>query len=286
MSDIPFWGFLIVLDIFYWFLTGPIVLILIVLGCYGSQWLGRGRWLAFGAAVLLAAPLALAAVNLTYDQYALQLTLESDETIAGVPLYAGSKVWFYDRDHQVFRAVELRRVTNIVGVPFIGSAMRDGFGSWEGTLAADLTISGWPCRRGRIGIERDGRQWFCELAIAHSFFDYDLPAGTSVSDAGSNSWCLSLPRDTGVVIKALFTTAPPGIALTVTTEGRLKSISGGSGHPIFVRGVPLKLPIDVSEVAALGKLAQPFAIAGEQRPAGTAVRIDLVAGAVSLAPQR
>src|SRR5262249_45337391 len=96
-------------------------------------------------------------------------------------------------------------------------------------------------------------------------------------------WSLLLPANAGVYIPALATNAPPGVTLSIANDGRLVSIGSGHGQTIRVRGVPL----NSKEFKLLGEmvaseLAEPRAIAGETLPAGTAVRIDLTTGTVSV----
>jgi hypothetical protein len=286
VSDLSFWAFLILLGALYWFVTAPIAVGLAILGWYGRRWLGRWRWVVLAVAALLAAPVAFYGLNIAYDQYALQRALDRDETVKGVQFYAGSTLRFYDRDQKLFESAELRRVTNILGVPFIGTITLDGFGNWEGTLAADQTISGWPCRSGRVGIENDGTLWFCHLASAHSYYEYELPAGTMVNRGSGDTWLLDLPRDKGVAIRSLSATAPPDVTLTVTSDGRLKSISRGLEKTIIVHDVSLQAFLEVVGTKVRGKLAKPSVVAGEQQSVGTRVSIDLAAGTVSLAEPR
>jgi len=95
---------------------------------------------------------------------------------------------------------------------------------------------------------------------------------------------LLLPANAGVYIPALATTAPPGVTLSIANDGRLLSIGSGHGQTIRVRGVPLNSKAFMlrGEIVA-SELAEPFAIAGETLPAGTAVRIDLTTGTVAVA---
>jgi hypothetical protein len=96
-------------------------------------------------------------------------------------------------------------------------------------------------------------------------------------------WRLLLPPDAGVDIPALASTAPPGVTLSVANDGRLAGIRSGHEQTIVVCGVPLNsknFHLQGEHVAS--ELAEPFAVAGEMRPAGTGVRIDLPTGNVSV----
>src|SRR5450631_940159 len=86
--------------------------------------------------------------------------------------------------------------------------------------------------------------------------------------------------------KALSTTAPAGVALWVTAEGCLQKIGLREGQTIIARGVPLRANIEVVGDVVVGEIAESFVVAGEQRPAGTKVSIDLAAGSTSLAGSR
>lgn len=284
--EFPLWFSLLVLDAEYWPLTVPIALGLAVLGWFGSKWLAR---IAFTVAVVVALPPAVYATNLAVDRLVYQRTIYRDQTVAGVPLYAGSKIRFWNHEQTVIDWIELPRVTDISGIPFTGTVWRsggeDGPVRWDGTLAADQSIDGWPCSSGAVEINGEGGLRRCELATPHAFFDYELPAGTTVNYNPANStWSWFLPEDNGIALKVLFANAPGGINLQVTNDGRLTGIVSRIDKTVMVRGAPLStMNINLSGDAVLGQLAQPFEIAGKQQPAGTPVRIDLVAGNVSLA---
>jgi hypothetical protein len=193
---------------------------------------------------------------------------------------------FETRPTQLSNPSKLLRPTNILGVSFTGTVWwSGGINTWNGTIAADQSINGWPCRSGPVEIDSEGLLQNCELAAPHAFFGYELPAGTSVNYSSAiSTWSLSVPNDKGLAIKTLSTTTPGGVTLLLTGDGRLKAISSGTEKTIVVQGVALSTTnIKVTGEAVLGQLAQPFAVAGERRPEGTAVRIDLVAGTVSLA---
>ena len=111
-----------------------------------------------------------------------------------------------------------------------------------------------------------------------------LPPGTTVTrDADQAHWNLDLPDNAGLVIPALAATAPPRTTLRVTHNGRLESASG-NGATMVVRGVPLNsMNLYVRGARVVALLKEPFAVAGEMRPADTDVSIDLTTGDVALA---
>lgn len=278
---------LAVFDLRCWISAAAIVACLAILGWYGAHLLGRYRWIPLGTAALMAMPLAIYLLHEVHDRFVYERTLDHDETVTGLPLYAGSRIRFEDPAHTVIRSVNLSRVTHILGVPFTGRIRHrrggDSPGVWAGTLAVDQSISGWLCSgRCEVIIRYDGTLSSCQLATAHTFFDYELPAGTQVAYDPTDI-LFALPSDKELAIKALSTTAPGGVTLTVTGNGRLKEINGLIRHTIVVHSLPLKTPVVWSEEAVSGRLAEPLVVGGERRPEGTAVRIDLVAGTVSLA---
>lgn len=286
-----FWyGYLVVS---YWFVSAPSAIGLAMFGWYGPRWLGPHRWVPFSASALLAIPLLLFAIFAVHDDIKssnarakLLRTLDRDEIVAGFSLYAGSKIWFQDAAHTAVQSVELPRPTNILGVSFTGTVWwNGGIKTWNGRLAADQSINGWPCRSDLVEIDGEGLLQSCELAAPHAFFGYELPAGTSVNYSSAiSTWSLSVPNDKGLAIKTLSTTTPGGVTLLLTGDGRLKGISSGSEKTVVVRGVLLNtMNINVTDKAVLGRLAEPLVVAGERQPAGTAVRIDLEVGTVSLA---
>lgn len=163
---------LLELDIEFWFFTAPIALGLAVFGWYGPKWLGRFRWVALGVAMPMAIPLALSGMYVVY-KWPLERTLDHDEIVAGEPLYAGSRIWFRDSEHTRIEFIKLPRVTDISGIPFIGTVRfasgGDNPARWYGTLAADQTIDGWPCAGGKITTRwgnKPNKLLMCQLATA------------------------------------------------------------------------------------------------------------------------
>jgi hypothetical protein len=274
---------LIYLDIEFWLFTAPVALGLALLAWHGPKRLDRFRWVALTVAIVMATPLSLGAMLRVY-KFPRERTLYHDEIVAGQSLYAGSKIRFRDFEHTYIDQIELPRVTNISGIPFTGTVSFDSGGDnparWYGTLATDHTISGWPCAGGKIATRWGSKLLMrCQLATAHVFFDFELPAGTMVNydwpKRGVDTWDLDLPPDKGLAIKALSTTAPGGVALRVTGDGRLREINLKAGQTIVVRGVPLRGRSVMVRDTVAGEIAEAFVIAGEQRPIGTKVSIDL-----------
>jgi hypothetical protein len=211
--------------------------------------------------------------------------LDRDETVAGIPLPAGSVIRFQNANRIEY--ITLPSATQIAGIRFAEKVSPAFGGGWMGTLAGDQDIGGWPCQGGTFVKTRlDGSPEDCTLASAHSSFDYELPAGTKLGYWMDN-WFFTLPPDKGLAIKVLDTMAPPGVTLKVAGDGRLTRIGGGTGKTITVRGVPLNAAkVEVDPDSVLGELAEPFAAGGEQFSAGEAIRIRLATGTVSLAAQK
>jgi hypothetical protein len=162
---------------------------------------------------------------------------------------------------------------------------RTNEGVWTGELADDQTIHGWPCRAGAIDFDDDGSPLACKLAAEHQFLGLTLPSGTEISRDKNNAlWSLQLPDEDGLAIPALATSAPPGIALRVTDNGRLEAMTSGNGAPIVVRGVPLNtMNLVVRGDHVIAALKEPFTVAGAMQPIDTGVDIDLTSGAIALA---
>ncbi len=296
MSDIginfPFWfiaGYFVVVG---WYVSVPAIVVLGLVGCFVD--IARGwRVAAFGTAALLSAPLVVYAVltindNAKYKRLRAEMhrTLDHDETVTGLALPAGSDIDFTDKSRTQIRSVRLPVVTDIHGVQVTGTLEWQDFSHvWQSTLAGDQIVGGFPCAAAFITFDHDGAVYECKLATAHPFLGFTLPPGTTVTRGADQAhWNLHLPDNAGLVIPALATTAPPGATLHVTDNGRLESASSGNGATMVVRGVPLNsmnLYVRGDRVAAA--LKEPFAVAGEMRPADTAVSIDLTTGDVALA---
>ena len=115
-------------------------------------------------------------------------------------------------------------------------------------------------------------------------FGLKLPPDTTVSRGNEEEpWSLLLPADSGVYLTALATTAPGGVTLEVANDGRLVRIGSGHGQTIIVRGLPLNSKMfELHGETVVSELVEPLDVAGEMRPAGTTVRINLATGDVAV----
>jgi hypothetical protein len=291
MFNPPFLFQLVFLDVTFWFLTIPAAAVLVIVGWYAPYGL---RWVAFGAAVLLAVPVPVVGGFVMIDRIetahklaALERSLDRDESVAGVALPAGSKVYFADASHARISWVELPGAASIRGVRVVGNIdWVDGSRLWHGMLAEDQRLDGWPCHAGLVEFDDNGLVQECEFAAGHEVLGFTLPPGTTVTRGDATKpWKLRLPGNAGAVVPVLSTTAPPGVTLFVKSNGELDRLNSGDGQTIMVRGVPLSSMNlylrDTGTVVAA--LAVPFMVAGEMQPAGTGVRTDLITGEVSLA---
>ncbi|HEY6254900.1 MAG TPA: hypothetical protein VIY51_03815 [Xanthobacteraceae bacterium] len=290
---LPFWIWFIYFDVKFWFLTVPAAIILMLAGWYGANWLGGLRWAAFGAAALLTISFPIAAVIYVVAEFhsaanlaRLQRTLDRDETVDGLPLPAGSTIGFRDEAHSIVVSIDLPRATDIRGLRVVGTLTWYDFSQlWSGSLAEDQRLDGWPCRAGAVEFDNQGVVQKCELAAEHELLGLTLPPGTNVSrGTDGKAWDFRLPADAGLAVPLLAATVPPGVTLSVASNGRLERIASGHGQAIVVRGVPLNsMNFYVRGDQVVAGLAEPFMVAGEMRPAETGIRIDLPTGGVSLA---
>jgi hypothetical protein len=282
----------------YWFVTIPVAVTLALAAWYGAPWLGGLRWVLIAVSVVLALPFPMAAgvvIYQTFDATRFWRTLKVAETIAGLPVPAGSKVHYADKKYSTVVSIELPHSTEIRGMR-LRSTLRpwerqgDAVKIWGGILAEDQHLDGLPCRAGPYAHDKSGGIIFddagiiyrCTLPAEHELLGLKLPSYTTVRRGNEeNPWCLLLPAATGVYLPALATMAPGGTTLYVANDGRLVRIGSGHGQTIVVRGVPLnsKMVELQGEIVA----SEPIAVAGEMRPAGTKVRINLATGEVLVA---
>jgi hypothetical protein len=283
-------------DVKFWFVTLPVAIALALAAWYGAPWLGGLLWILIAAVALLTLPYPAAAALAIFqriDATRYWRALNSAETIAGLPLPAGSKIRFADKTHSIPVSIELPHVTEIRGLRLTGTLRPwgkwgDADKIWGGILALDQRLDGLPCRAGPHAFDKFGGIMFdeagavhrCTLATEHELLGLKLPPGTTVSRGNEcEPWSLLLPENAGVYIPALGTTAPPGVTLSIANDGRLVSMGSGHGQTIVVRNVPLNSKtFKVQGEVVASELAQPFAIAGETWPAGTAVAINLTTG--------
>ena len=293
--DFPFWFTYLILCNEYWYLVAPAAVLLFLAGWLARDQLPGLSWLAFGAAALLAIPLAGIRVFHVYDEWrsnkasaASERVLDYEEIIANLPLPAGSKIIFKDPAHQSVNAIELPRGSTIRGVSLVGALVWNAPNqSWSGQLAIDQQLDGWPCRSGPVELDGAGAIESCEIGAALRLLGYLLPIGTHVTRGGAaKPWTFRLPADAGLYLPALATTAPAGLTLSVANDGRLERITSGYGEVIQVRGVPLNsMNFFVRGDRVVAALAKSFVVAGEMRPAETPVQVDLKTGDISLAKE-
>src|SRR5438874_2556426 len=118
MRGLPWWFWLCVAIVKFWYVTIPLAMALAMAANYGAPWLGGLRWIPIAAVVLLALPFPLAALIAIYQSYdatRFWRTLETAETISDLPLPAASKVQFTDNAHSIVVLIELPHVTEILG---------------------------------------------------------------------------------------------------------------------------------------------------------------------------
>jgi hypothetical protein len=187
--NLPSWVWLIYFDVVFWYVTVPAAIALMLVGWYGADWLRALRWAAFGAAALLALPFPIVGTVVVIGEIrsaanlaALERTLDRDETLAGLPLPAGSTVRFRDKERTSVASIELPRATDILGLRLVGRMDWSDYSHvWSGTLAEDQRLDGWPCRAGSIEFDRVGVVQSCELAAAHELLGLALPRGSHVA---------------------------------------------------------------------------------------------------------
>ncbi|MDA9525304.1 hypothetical protein XI06_34605 [Bradyrhizobium sp. CCBAU 11434] len=282
-----------------WFVTIPLALALAFSAWYGSPWIGGLRFVLIACAAFLALPFPAAGALYLYQSYDATKywrTLETGETIADLPLPAGSKIQFADKAHSIVVLIELPQVTEILGMRLTGTLKpwkRQGndVTHWGGDLHGYQIIDGLPCKGGPYANDRFGGVLFDKAGTLHRFtlgaphelLGLKLPDQTTIrrgNDMEPWSFLLSASE---AYIPMLDTMAPVGVTLEVAGDGRLVRIRSGHGQTIVLRGVPLNSKsFEVVGGTVVSQLAEPFAVGGDMRPAGTPVRIGLDTGEMSV----
>jgi hypothetical protein len=283
----------------HWFVTIPLALALALAGWYGSPWIDGLRFVLIACAAVLTLPFPAAGVLYLYQSYDATRywrTLESAETIADLPLPAGSKIRFADKAHSIVVMIELPHVIEILGMRLSGTLKpwkRQGHDvtHWGGDLHGYQIIDGLPCKGGPYANDRFGGVVFDKAGTLHRFtlgaphelLGLKLPAHTTIRRGNElEPWSFLLSAGEAY-LPMLDTMAPVGVTLDVADDGRLVRISSGHGQTIVLRGVPLNSgSFEVRGGTVVSQLAEPFAMAGDMRPAGTAVRIGLDTGEMSV----
>jgi hypothetical protein len=293
MFHLPWWFIVAYFIVYCWFITIPAIIILVVVG--SSANVARGwRATAFVAAVLLALPLLVYGRDIITEWgetngwiQADRRVLDRDETVLGLALPAGSRVRFEDRSQKKLTWIQLPHSARIQGMGMVGDLEWSHFAGehWEGQLAWDQTLNGWPCRAGVVTFTPDWTVQQCVLAQEHQALGVTWPAGTKIFRRDSEPlWALELPSDAGIAIPTFSMTVPPRAGAFMSGKGRLNSLMWASNdQPITVHDVPLSsLDRDPDGDLSVATLYSPFMVAGEVRPTGTKICIDLVTGKVSL----
>jgi len=164
MRRLPWWFWLGVVIVKYWYVTLPLAMALAMAASYGAPWLGGLRWIPIAAVVLLALPFPLAALIVIYQSYdatRFWRTLETADTISDLPLPAGSRIQFADRAHSIVVLIELPHVTEILGMRLAGTLQpwkRQGNAvtHWGGNLHEYQIIDGLPCKGGPYVNDKSG----------------------------------------------------------------------------------------------------------------------------------
>jgi hypothetical protein len=101
---LPLWVGLAYASVKFWFVTIPLAIAFALAAWYGAPWLGRLVWILPAAVVILTLPFPAAAALVIFqwiDATRYWCTLDAVQTIAGLPVPAGSKVHFADKKHSI-----------------------------------------------------------------------------------------------------------------------------------------------------------------------------------------
>jgi hypothetical protein len=293
MFYLPWWVIAGAFIVQLWFITIPAIVALLFVGSSRSV-LRQWRAVAFVVAALLVLPF-LIYVRDVAREWGEKIgwipsdirTLDRDELVLGLALPAGTRVQFVDRSQNQISRLELPHSANIRGVDMVGELEWTPFTGdhWEGRLARDRILNGWPCRAGAVSLTMDWTVRECVLSEAHEALGLTWPAGTTIFRRDDEPrWGLDLPNDAGLTVPRFAMTVPPRARLFLSSEGRLDKVMWASNdQPMYVHDVPLSsLDRIAASDQAIGTLYSPFMVSGEMRTSGTKVCIDLSTGKVLL----
>jgi hypothetical protein len=121
---LPWWFWFACADVKFWFVTIPGAVALAIAAWYDAHWLGGLRWVVIAAVTLVALPFPATAALFIFqkiDATRYWPTLEHPETLAGLPLPAGSRVRFADKAHSVPISIQLPHFTEVHGMRLTGT---------------------------------------------------------------------------------------------------------------------------------------------------------------------
>jgi hypothetical protein len=224
----------------------------------------------------------------------LRETLSQPRTVLDATLPAGTVVQWNDEARVDFRWLQLPRPTRVLGLMLTGSLQDDSqTRRWEGELAEDQTVEGWPCRKGDVQISYERALADCILASDQKAHGLVVPAGTHLQfnpDYNTEDYLLPADRtmsmpDIGIVVPSgSEVDMRGGLPETVKLQESLKGLS--------IRGVPLDGEIkwhyrgsDDNNNAQVhlkpppdridGSLAQLFSCGGKSFPAKAQVKLSM-----------
>jgi hypothetical protein len=278
------------LGVLYWPVLGPAVLLFGAIGWFAKPLPMAMRYAAWVAAGLCAAPFALllamfaaGGVRQAHDaaaDRARHRTLATAEAVGTLILPAGAELAFSDAAHRTLVSVNLPRPEPVAGIPLEGALQPIGQREWDGTLARDQVIGGWPCRAGDLWFTPKGVVTRCTLAEDHRLAGYDLPAGSdSRRDPATGVWEFQLPQEGRAMrIAALSADLPAGGTLVLAADGAIHRLYVPHESQIAIAGVALYDHVILDRTGLTGLLAKPAPVAGAVLPADTVVHVDLATG--------
>jgi len=177
VRGLPWWFWLGVGIVKYWYITIPLAITLAWAAWHGETSLGGIRWVLIAAVVFLTLPFpagALIVLYQSYDATRFWRTLDTAETISDLPLPTGSKVQFADKAHTIVVSIELPHATEILGMRLTGTLTpwkRQGNAvtHWGGDLHGYQIIDGLPCRGGPYPNDKSGGVVFDSTGKIHRF---------------------------------------------------------------------------------------------------------------------
>jgi hypothetical protein len=300
MSDIsltfPPWMSFALVGLVYGWLIVPVGVGLGLTGWFGKALPRPVRWVALGGAGLCAAPYGLLLVlfvaggvdkaRQASDERARHRTLTTAEMIEGLTVPAGAVLAYSDKTQKTLVSVDLPRPMSVAGLTLEGSLAPVGGREWDGALASDAVVGGWPCAAGDIWFTPNGAVTRCVLSKPAKLAGYDLPAGaTSRHDPASGGWEFQLAVDGPAMrVPALGAELPPAGLMVLDREGALRRVYAPHESPMVIAGVALNDHIILDGGAVTGLLAKPARDrAGVMLEAQTVVNVDLATGAIERA---
>jgi hypothetical protein len=112
------------------------------------------------------------------------LALKTSQMIAGLQLPAGTVIKWKNEEHKEAE-IELPGPSEISGTPLAGHLSLSTY-FWNGRLWRNRVLNGWPCAKGNVMLETNGKLFECTLSSSRVFPTVTIRGGSRIDLTTNN----------------------------------------------------------------------------------------------------